>query len=133
MKATLLSRSLPTHPYRFFSLPASQPQGGGRVQLHPARDALQALPVRVSRLPGGCSQRAPGAAQTRAAHAGASRQRCGRGNDRRRAVGSGGLNKSVGLQVRCSKCNVKVESGSLDEHEVRRSCVCQGRRFWHEQ
>lgn len=52
---------------------ASQPQGGGRVQLHPARDALQTLPVRVSRLRGGGSQGAAGAAQRGAAHSGESR------------------------------------------------------------
>lgn len=56
----------PPHP--------SQPQGGGRVQLHPARDALQTLPVRVSWLRGDGSQGAAGAAQTRAAHSGDSVQ-----------------------------------------------------------
>lgn len=59
-------------------LPPSQPKGRGRVQLYFARDALQTLPVRVSWLQGDSSQRAPGAAQTRAAHSGASIQQCGK-------------------------------------------------------
>lgn len=50
--------------------PLLKPQRGGRVQLHAARDALQTLPVCLPRLRGGRSQRAAGAAQTRAARSG---------------------------------------------------------------